>query len=53
MTEATKAALDKIMELTFEDAVNGHIHGVQILTREQIGEIYEAARVARWPSFAA
>lgn len=39
--------LDRILDLTFHDAVNGHLTNGQTLTREQIGEIYEAARLLR------
>ena len=38
--------LARIIELTFQDAVNGHLNDAQTITREEIGEVYEIARNA-------
>lgn len=41
-----RAALEKVVEATFQDAVNGHLLDAQVLTKEGIGDLYETARVA-------
>lgn len=36
--------LARIIELTFQDAVNGHLNDSQTITRDEIGQVYEIAR---------
>ena len=43
---ATPLNFARIIELTFQDAVNGHLNDAQTITREEIGEVYEIARTA-------
>lgn len=41
-----EAALRAIVEKTFDVAVNGHLPGVAMLSKDEIGVIYETARLA-------
>ena len=43
---ALRAGLARIISLTFQDAVNGHLNDAQTITREEICEVYEIARTA-------
>lgn len=41
-----REALEYVCSVLFHDAVNGHLNDAQVITREQICNAYEVARIA-------